>query len=386
MPPRIVVLGAGYAGVEVVKRLEAELEGREAQLVWVSDHDHHFVLHEAHRVLRKPSLQEVLTIPIEEVKSPRTEFVQREVDYIEDDRREVEFADGTSMTYDYLVDCLGSRTAFYGIEGLEEHALTLGSLADALEIHDAIATAGRRAAPDDPAQIVIGGAGLSGIQSAGEIAELRDARNLEVEIHLVEAMERILPGSSHGLQGRLEDHLLEYDVQIHTDTAVSGIEDSSIRYSGRDDREYDVLIWTGGITGLHEIDQDGVDVTDDRIEVDSTLQSDDERLFAVGDAALIEPERGNPPPPTAQAAWDAAEVAGPNVVRALRGRPLESWEFSGNGEVVSVGEAVVAHDVPYVPVTTFGGPMAKLLKKGAGSRWIANAGSWRRAARAWPDL
>lgn len=390
MTTRILVLGAGYAGVGVVQRIEAELADPEvdldAELVWVSDHDHHFVLHEAHLIIRNRHLGRVLTIPADRIKSPDTEFVVAEVDDIATERRAVEFADGSAMDYDYVVDCLGSRTAFYGIEGLESNALTLKSRADALALNRRVRDVARAAARDDPRRIVVGGAGPSGIQSAGEIAAVCHARDAPVEVVLVEAMDDVYPGHSHAFQGMLEDRLEDHDVEIRTGAPITGVDESSIGFAEGESLDYDLLLWTGGITGLDEVDAPHVHVTDDRVQVDSTLQSDDERLFAVGDAAIIDRDEDSPPPPTAQAAWRAADVAGANVVRAIRGRPLRPWRYGDAGTLISVGDDVVATGIPFVPVRTFDGRLAKFLKKSAGARWLANADSWRRAMRAWPDL
>lgn len=77
-------------------------------------------------------------VPIDRIKSPSTRFATETVDDVETDRHEIRFADGSTMDFDYAVDCLGSRTAFYGIDGLETLALTLESLEDALAINEQI--------------------------------------------------------------------------------------------------------------------------------------------------------------------------------------------------------------------------------------------------------
>lgn len=386
MATRVAVLGAGYAGTSAIQRLEEECSDLDAELIWVSDNDYHFVLHEAHRLIRDPNLEDVFTVPIEEIKSPSTEFVRGEVEDIDDDRREIEFDDGSTMDYDYVLDCLGSRTAFFGIEGLEDHALTLKSHDEALEINDRVTAAARDGSADDPARIVVGGAGLSGIQSAAEIAEFREAYDAPIEVYLVEALEHILPGYDAGFQGELRKRLEKRDIEIMTDDPITEADDSAIHFETRDSLEYDVLLWAGGITGLHELEDPNIEREDNRIDADVTLRTDDDRVFALGDAAVVDQDDGDPPPPTAQAAWDGAEVAGENVARAIRGQPLKTWNYEDKGTLVSVGDDVVAHDVVYLPLSTFGGPGAKYLKKSVTARWIGETASWRRAAKAWARM
>jgi len=385
MTEQVVVLGSGYAGAGAISSLENELDG-EADLVWVSDVDYHLVLHESHRCISNPDVAEKVAIPVEEIKSPRTRFVQGRVEGVDTERRTVHLADDT-VAYDYLLVALGSQTAFFGIEGLEAHAHTLKGLDDALGIHDALVEAAREATQTDPAQVIIGGAGLSGIQAAGEVAELRDERNAPIEITLVEGLDEIFPGNAASIQAALRSRLEARDVTIYTGEFVSEVDDERV-YLGEDgELAYDVFVWTGGITGQDALREAALekDERNHRITAGETFETSDDRVFALGDAALID---GNPAvPPTAQAAWQAADVAGENVARALRGQPLKRWHYDDKGTVVSIGEDAVAHDVALLPfVDTFGGPAARTLKKAIAARWIGSIGGTKRAIQAWPDM
>ena len=101
----------------------------------------------------------------------------------------------------------------------------------------------------------------------------------------------------------------------------------------------------------------------------------------------IDQDGDDPAPPTAQAAWQAAEVVGENIVRAIRNEPLKRWRFKDKGTVISVGEDAVAHDVYVVPFKdTFGGLPARTLKKAIAARWIRDVAGTGRAASAWSDM
>ena len=84
MTDDVVVLGSGYAGTGAIKQLESELDG-EADITWVSDVDHHLVLHESHRCIRDPSIREKITFDVAEIKSPSTRFVQGRVEAVDCD-------------------------------------------------------------------------------------------------------------------------------------------------------------------------------------------------------------------------------------------------------------------------------------------------------------
>ncbi len=393
MTNKVVVVGSGYAGAGAVKAFEDAVQPGEAELTWISDTDYHLVLHEAHRCIRDPTVESKVTIPVEEIKSPTTAFREARVTGLDADERELSLADGDTVDYDYCLLAVGTRTAFYGIDGLEEHSLTLKSLEDTREINRRVEAAAEAATADDPAHVIVGGAGLSGIQTAGEIAGYRDDNDAPIEVTLVEGLDEIFPGNDPEVQGKLRGYLEDEDVAIETGEFISEVDDDTVSIGGGEDEPptemgYDVLIWTGGITGRDEFADTGVEKDDrsNRVHADQTFRTSDDRVFAIGDTALVEQGGEDVAPPTAQAAWQAAEVAGENLARQVRGAPLKSWTHDDKGTLVSVGERAVAHDVVGMPISTFGGLPAVFLKKFVAARWIAQVSSVGRAVGAWTDM
>jgi len=321
-------------GAGAIKSLEAQLDG-EADVTWISATDYHLVLHESHRCIRDPSVEEHVTVPVEAIKSP--------------ERRSGRGAKSSTSTPTSAwsnwpttppsssttsSSPSAPRTAFFGIEGLREYAHTLKSLDDAFGIHDAVADAARDATQSDPAQVVVGGAGLSGIQTAGEIAKYRDEHRAPIEIHLVEGLDEVMPNGDPELQGAIRKRLLDRDINIMCGEFIGEV-DEDIVYIGDDDElGYDELIWTGGITGreaVHDVDVDK-DERSHRINAEQDFQTTNRRIFAIGDCALVDQPGDDPAPPTAQAAWQAAEVAGENLARAIRGRPLPDVDPRRHGD------------------------------------------------------
>jgi NADH dehydrogenase len=391
MTTDVVVLGSGYAGAGAVKSLERRV-GDEADITWISDVDHHFVLHEGHRIIRNPSVKEKVTIPVDEIKRPSTRFVKGRVDDLEAADKEVHLEDGSTVSYDYCVLAIGSSTAFFGIDGLQEHSLTLKSLEDALDIHDAVREAARGATRTDPAQVVIGGAGLSGIQSAGEIAEFRDIHRAPIDIHLVEGLDAVFPPGEPELQEKLRAMLTERDIKVHLGEFVNEVDEDTV-HVGDEEMPYDVLLWTGGITGQEVCERLDCekDERSNRVHASATFETDAPGVFALGDTALVAQDDDQDAPPTAQAAWQAAETVGENVARAMRNQPLTEWTYEDKGTLISVGEDAVAYDIEPVkglkiPRRMFSGLPAETLKKGVAARWINRVTGPGRAAVAWPDM
>ena len=118
MTVEIVVLGAGYGGAAAIDSLEGELgDNEDVSLTWISKEDYHFLLHESHRLIREASVREEITVPIGEIIAEETNFVQGEVTDIDVGDRTIGLAADSSVKYDLLVVCLGSKTAFFGIDG-----------------------------------------------------------------------------------------------------------------------------------------------------------------------------------------------------------------------------------------------------------------------------
>ncbi|GAD53551.1 LOW QUALITY PROTEIN: NADH dehydrogenase [Halarchaeum acidiphilum MH1-52-1] len=388
MATRVVVLGAGYAGAGAINSLQKHLPER-AELTWIAENDYHFVLHESHRIIRDAGVQDKLTIPVAEIADPETEFVQGEVVDVDVDERVVELADESTVDYDYVLVAIGSETATYGIDGMAEHPLTLKSREDALEIHEQVREAARDATRDDPAQVVIGGAGLSGIQSAGEVAEFRDENHAPIDVTLVEALPEIFPPGNAEIQGALRHRLEQRDIDTLTDDPITAATADHIEFDERDDLDYDVFLWTGGVTGPSELSDVDLEKEHNRLNASSNLRTEDERVFAIGDNSLVD-QGENPAPPTAQAAWQSADVVGKNIAAAIEGRPLERWTYDDQGTLISIGEEAVAHQVSFnglnSPIETFGGPAAKNLKKAAAARWINKITGPKRVIDAWGVL
>ncbi len=388
MTTRVVVLGAGYAGCAAVTELESAASD-DLEIVWISEDDYHLLLHEVHRTIRDPTVESSVTIPVAEIKDETTEFREGRVVGVDTDARAVELEDGERVGYDYLIVAIGSATADFGIEGVDEHAHYVESLEATLRIHEEIRAAAEGASWEEPARVVVGGGGMSGVQVAGEVAELRDRHEDPIDVTIVEGLDDVLPKGDPGARESVRRHLTDRGVTIRTGSFVTRVDDEHVYVDeGATPLAYDVLIWTGGIAGHEEAAN--VDVAREgrsgRIHAGTDLRTDDERVFAVGDAALVEQGDDRYAPPTSQAAWGAAEVAARNVLHELRGEPLESYHHVDKGTAISVGDDTVVYDVVGLPFETIEGIAGRTLKRAIAARWIVSVSSVRTAVRAWGDM
>jgi len=374
----VVVLGAGYAGVTLTRKLENALPP-EADLTIVDEADDHLVQHEVHRVIRRPSITDAIEVPLESLFD-RAEVVTARVEHADTDANEVSLDTGGTLTYDYGALCLGAETAFYDLPGVEDHGLPLKSVGDAEAIRE-------RALDlfdgDEPASIVVGGAGLSGVQVAGELAALADEEGASdrIEITLLEQLDSVAPAFPEAFQNAVADELTSRDIEIRTETTVTEATDTTVatRHEATgetDELDADLFVWTGGIAGPEAMAGDRPVVRRDLRLTNS--------IFALGDTARVVDADGEAVPASASAAIRAANPAAKNIAK------LVEWELAGSegfepeltpfrftvpGWIVSVGDGAVAQVGPEV-VT---GGAAKALKASVGAGYLSSIRAVRKA-------
>jgi NADH dehydrogenase len=365
----VAVLGAGYAGVTVARRLEKSLPDS-AGIVVVDDSGEHLVRHEVHRVIRRPSFAENIRVPLAGLLDSATIRTDR-VAGVDPGEKRVDLEDGGAIEYDYAAVCLGAETAFYDLPGVEDHATPLREVehAEALrgEFLDLIEAGEGR--------VVVGGAGLSGIQVAGELAALareEDASD-RIEIVLTEMEESVAPGFEGDFQEAIRAELQARDIDVRTGVAVEGADESAVATEDGP-IPYDALVWTGGITG-------SAAMAGDRPRVRSDLR-EGKATFVVGDAAQVVDREGEAVPASAQAALAEARVAAANIAALADDRDagafdprMEAVSFSPKGWVVSVGDGAVAQVGP----TILRGQAALAAKVTTGVGHLSSIGATSRA-------
>ncbi|WP_128477911.1 NAD(P)/FAD-dependent oxidoreductase [Halorussus pelagicus] len=374
---RIAVLGAGYAGLALARKLERTVPD-DVEILVVERTGRHLVQHEIHRAIRRPSIADDIVVPLDEVLD-RAEVRQAEVAEVDPDENVVALASGEEIDYDYAAVCLGTETAFYGLPGLEEHATPLKTLDDAETIRAGFLDAISAGRPDDPSRVVVGGAGLSGVQVAGELAAFarEEGESESVTVTLLEQLDEVAPAFPENFQSAVREQLETRDVEIRTGTAVSSADDEAIELDTGERIDYDQFVWTGGIRGPDALGGE-------RPAVKNTLRLGD-GTFVVGDAARVVDADGEPVPASAQAAVREARAVAENVASLVAydregddmfEPRLEPFAFDSPGWLVSIGDGAVAQVGP----TVLTGAAAKALKTTVGAGYLSSVGAIRNAA------
>jgi len=419
---RVAVLGAGYAGLTLARTLESSLP-ESADLVVVDEAADHVVQHELHRVIRRPSIAEDISVSLADVLD--CEIRQATVTDVDPASGTATLDDGSELDYDVGAICLGAVTDFHDIPGLRGHATPLKRLAHAREIRenylDVLDSGGR---------VIIGGAGLSGVQVAGELAAMRaererrateaadedtgpvrltiddrdedgdaseaksgdaeigpndgdtdahddtdddgDIDDHDTEIVLLEQLDSVAPTFPENFQRAVHQQLTDRGVEVRTNATVDAVETDVIDLSTGEAVSYDQLIWTGGIRGPAAL-------RDERPVVRSDLRLAGE-TFVVGDAGRVVDANGEAAPASAQTAIREARVAAKNIRAVVEHRTegtggfeprLDRYTFDSPGWLVSVGDGAVAQ----VGGTVLTGRAALALKTTVGAGYLGSVGA-----------
>jgi NADH dehydrogenase len=372
----VVVAGAGYAGLHVALRLTAKLRNRPAvELALVDRHDYHQVITELPRVAAGTRAADAVRIPLQDVLATRVRFAQTEINGFDLAGRRL-LTDAGPIGWRWLVLALGSRPNDFAIPGLAERTLSLYSASDAEQVWGAVSKAltAAAAATDSEQQrrlatVVVGGGGATGVELAGELAEVlpkvASSHGLAPDrpaVQLVEAGPTILAGSSPQLIAKATKILSDLGVKVRTNAMISAATQEGFRLTDGQLVEGGVFVWAGGVKAPELVADSGLPAGHNgRVKVDRYLRVlDHPDIYVAGDlASVTDPRTGHVLPPLAQIALEEGETVARNLDADLDGQPLEAFTFHDKGFVVSVGTRRGVADIAGI---TTGGHLAHLLK------------------------
>jgi len=377
--PKIVILGAGYGGVLTSLRLQKELNYNEADVTLVNKHDYHYITTHLHMPAAGTDNPENARVNISKlIDEFKIDFVKSTVVQIRPQDRKVILEDGT-LSYDYLIIGLGGETETFGIPGLSEHAMNIRSINSVRLIREHIeyqfARFKREPHRTDYLTFVVGGAGFTGIEFIGELAdripELCKQFDVEpslVKIINIEAAPTALPGFDPELVEYAMQVLQNKGVTFRIGTAIKECTADGVVVGEGEEIKSQTVIWTGGVRGNRLIEEAGFETMRGRVKVDEFLRAPGhENVYILGDNSLVFNPEGRPYPPTAQMAMQQGVNCAHNLVASIRNQPLKTYTFVNKGTVASLGkgEAIgVAFGKKYK------GRVAAWLKKAIDIRYL----------------
>lgn len=384
MAKEIVILGAGYGGVLAALSARNSLSYEEARITVVNQFPTHQIITELHRLAAGNIKEERIAMPLDKLfKGKNIDLVISKVESFNVDKKEVHLSNGSTLSYDALVVALGSKTAYFGIPGLEENSFVLKSAKDANNIYNHIKDRIKEYATsknEADATIVIGGGGLTGVELVGEIADTipKIAKSYgvnpsELKFILVEAGPKILPVLPDDLIERAMTSLESRGVKFLTGLPVTNVDGNTIELKDGQKIVANTFVWTGGVQGLPIVAESGLAVDRGRATVNEYLQSTSHSdVFIAGDSAVVFPaDGGRPYPPTAQIAWQMGELIGFNVAATFKGTILETFKPVNSGTLASLGrkDAVAILGGNATPLKGF---PASMMKEASNIRYISH--------------
>ena len=359
---RILILGGGYAGVNVLKHLQKTFESDTEVSISLVSQDNFF--------LHTPLLPEMATgmLASRHIATPirafckRARYYQAKVDSIDLNNNKVTISRALDsqkreLEFDYLVIALGGKTNFFGNKNVEKHALTIKTLGDAIVMRNHIISILESADQEEDPNVlsklmtfVVVGGGFSGVETVGEINDFvkesveKFYRNVDPEkirIILVSAGEKILPEI-----GDLGDYamasLTKNGVEIIKNTKLVDAEPEQISLDNGMKIPYSTLVWAGGVTVDPVVSKlDTEHSSRGNILVDKFLRiKNHPQVFALGDCASITDERtGKPYPPTAQHAVREAKIVSENIISSIKGNDSQKpFVYQSKGSMAKIGK------------------------------------------------
>ncbi|OGZ43890.1 MAG: hypothetical protein A3J55_00460 [Candidatus Ryanbacteria bacterium RIFCSPHIGHO2_02_FULL_45_17b] len=393
---RIVILGAGFAGVYAYLRLHKLLhDTKEKHITFISERDLFTFVPMIHEVATGTLLPSSITQSIRSLPPCcLNRFIEARVMRVDIDAKKIlvhhlnpeapdpgkriKEVSEEEVPFDYAILALGSDVNFFNIPGAKEHTLTLSTLEDARRVKNRIIESFEQAQITKSEaekrrllRFVIAGGGLTGVELAGELAdllhgELKKAFPLlypYAEIHLYEGRERFICFANEWFGNRAFQILSSKHVRVFCGMPLSEVSSEGI-HAGGEFVPAGTVIWTAGVQAreIEIVSKKRVlkDVKSRRIKVNEYLQVlSYPYLFVAGDQAWIEKkERDQPYPMRAQFAVREGEVAAENIVRLMSKKALKEFFWRDKGLLVSVGKGTALAEVSGIQ---FSGVLAWVL-------------------------
>jgi NADH dehydrogenase len=379
----IVVAGAGYAGLAAARSLG---HSDRVRVILINQHDYHLLQFQLHEAAVNKIETGSLALPLASLLPRSVELLTARIDHFDFAARTV-YTDRGHVSYDRLIIALGGQPATFNVPGLSEHALMLKSLSNARQIRGHLEVAlSVLSATSRPAlyPIVIGGAGITGVELAAELSEgLKDlTREYDldpraIKIMLVEAAPTVLPGFDQKTIGEAAHVLDELGIDVRTNTLIERVEADRVMVKANGVSEVidtRTVIWTGGVRANALVVNSGLTLGErGAAVVDEYLRSVDyPEVSIVGDSALVrDPRDGRVAMPCGQLAAKQGKYAGHQILADLTGDVQTPYVPLIDGLLISLGSYRGVGTIGPVWVRRL---IARLGKIGAEVRYLFTIG------------
>lgn len=349
--PHVVIVGSGFGGLRAARALA----GKPVRVTMIDKRNYHLFQPLLYQVATAGISPHEIAYPVRAIfqRQKNFEFVMARVNGVDFAQKTVQTESG-DVPYDYLILAAGASVNFFGNPSLEQNALPLKDVSDAVTVRNHILRMFELAAREPDLRkrqalltfVAVGG-GPTGVETAGALSELirlvlrKDYRALNVEnvrVILMEAAPTILNGFPAPLQAAARRSLEQKKVEVRVEAKVSNYDGERLTLEGGEVIPTRTVLWSAGVRAASLMGKLGVEQASmGRVRVLPSLQLPGHAgVYVVGDAAYLE-ENGRPLPMVAQVAMQQGECAAQNILAEIEKQPLTPFRYTDLGSMATIG-------------------------------------------------
>lgn len=362
--PRLVIIGGGFAGIALAKKLR----NQKIQVVLLDKHNYHNFQPLLYQVATGGLEPDSIAYPIRKVLQKSNDFYFRlaEVKEIDSINNKV-ITDIGELKYDYLVLATGSKTNFFGNKEMERNCMAMKTIPQSLNIRSLILENLEQALlTNDIAErhslmnFVLVGGGPTGVELAGALAEMKNAvlpkdyPDLDVrkmEINLIQSGDRILNTMSENASKKAEEFLINLGVNVWKNVRVMSYDGRNITTNSNLTFDTATVIWTAGVQGalVNGLSAESLIAKLDRIKVNEFNQVVGyDNIFAIGDiACMVTDDFPQGHPMMAQPAIQQGRLLAKNFMNLINKKAMKSFIYKDKGSMATIGRNKAVVDLPH---------------------------------------
>ncbi|MDP9080571.1 MAG: NAD(P)/FAD-dependent oxidoreductase [Bacteroidota bacterium] len=367
--PQVVIVGGGFGGLQVASHLKDE----PVEVLLLDKHNYHTF---------QPLLYQVATGSLEAESiafSLRKNFAGQknfrfniaEVTKVNPEKNTIDTSIG-EIAYDYLVIATGSNTNFFGNKDIEKFAMPMKSIPEALNLRYLILQnleeATRKATREEKAPLltfVLVGAGPTGVELAGALAEIRnhilckdypELKKEDMKVYLVDFLPKVLGPFSDEASRKAYEFLTNMGVEVLLNVKVDSYDGNEIKFEGGKTIRTKNVIWSAGVMGeVPEGLNKDIIVRGNRIKVDDNCRVEgSQNIFAIGDvAAMITRNTPKGHPGVAQVAIQMGKYVAQTILKTLNGEQTKPFKYFDKGSLATIGRNKAVADLGKVKFQGF---------------------------------
>ncbi len=366
---RVVIIGGGFAGLKLAR----QLANTKYQVVLIDRNNFHQFQPLFYQVATSGLEPSSIAFPLRKIFQKRKNVHFRMADLLEVDSNKQEiYTSLGSLKYDHLVLATGVDTNYFGNKNIEEFAIPMKSVSEAIFLRNSILRNYEKALNESDPQkaanymnIVLVGGGPTGVELAGALAEMKskilpkDYPELDfslMNVYLFEASNRLLSGMSENASAKAKTYLQKLGVIVKTEAMVADYDGLKISLANGEEFNSYALVWAAGVVanpikGISEI----AAARGGRLRVDLYNKVKGlTNVYAIGDIAFQqEGDFQNGHPQVAQVGLQQAVVLGKNLKRILLGKDMITFHYKDRGSLATIGKNLAVADLPGIKMQGF---------------------------------